>query len=329
MGGGAAIGGPAIAQKAKAKRPRWSGHSRRLAWIIGAVALVVIVAAGALAAIETKIFVPSHPTPTLAGLTLDQARAAAAKDHFTLHVEAAVTSIPIAAGSVVSQSPAAGTVLKQGAILNVVPSAGKPAVPVPSLTGLTCTTAATALTAAHLLSSCASARYDNSVPAGQIVGWSLGSSANPTHAPYGSTITLVPSAGHSPATVPSSISTSYTYAQAQAALSAVGLAATQATATSTTVASGDVISTSPAPGASAPYGSTVTVTVSTGPPDVDVPNVYQDSVAAAESAMQAAGLTISGAYGPNASSSSAIVLYTQPGQGQSVPEGSSVSLYTD
>ena len=46
--------------------------------------------------------------------------------------------------------------------------------------------------------------------------WSIGSTQNPTTAPYGTTITLVPSLGHAPATVPS-IPTSYTYDQAQAA----------------------------------------------------------------------------------------------------------------
>ena len=63
------------------------------------------------------------------------------------------------------------------------------------------------------------------------------------------------------------------------------------------MASGDVISTSPASGAPAPYGSVVTVNVSTGPPTVSVPNVLQDTVAQASSALQAAGLSVSGVTG--------------------------------
>ena len=62
-----------------------------------------------------------------------------------------------------------------------------------------------------------------------LISWSIGSTQNPTKAPYGTTITLVPSLGHQPVTVPS-IPTTYTYAQAQAALQAVGLTATQANA---------------------------------------------------------------------------------------------------
>ena len=66
-----------------------------------------------------------------------------------------------------------------------------------------------------------------------------------------------------PATVPP-IPSSYTFAQAQAALSAVGLTATQTTSPSTTVPQGQIIATSPASGQTAPYGSSVTVTVSSG-----------------------------------------------------------------
>ena len=87
----------------------------------------------------------------------------------------------------------------------------------------------------------------------------------------------MPSLGHQPATVPS-IPTTYSFAQAQAALQAVGLTATQNNESNTTVPAGDVISTTPASGAQAPYGSAVTVNVSTGPPTTTVPNVIGDTV---------------------------------------------------
>ena len=130
--------------------------------------------------------------------------------------------------------------------------------------------------------------YSNTVATSVLVLWSINSTQNPTKAPYGSTITLVPSLGHEPVTVPS-IPNSYSFTQAQAALQAVGLAATQDNASSTTVPSGEVISTSPASGAPAPYGSAVTVNVSTGPPTVQVPNVLQDTVAQATTALQGPG----------------------------------------
>ena len=110
-----------------------------------------------------------------------------------------------------------------------------------------------------------------------LVLWSIGSTQNPTKAPYGATITLVPSLGHEPVTVPS-IPSSYTFNQAQAALQAVGLTATQNNESSTTVPSGQVISTSPASGQPAPFGSAVAVNISTGPPTTTVPNVIGDTV---------------------------------------------------
>ena len=74
---------------------------------------------------QKKLFTASHPVPTLTGLTLDQARAAAAKDHFTLHVEKGVQSITVGTGVIISQSPKAGKVLKQGPTLSVCPPSGR------------------------------------------------------------------------------------------------------------------------------------------------------------------------------------------------------------
>ena len=116
---------------------------------------------------------------------------------------------------------------------------------------MTCAQAAAALQSAHFLSVCTPGAYNNNIPAGVLDLWSINSTQNPTRASYGSTITLVPSLGHEPATVPN-IPNSYTFDQAQAALQAVGLSATQSPQSSTTVPSGQVINTGPASGAQAP-----------------------------------------------------------------------------
>ena len=153
--------------------------------------------------------------------------------------------------------------------------------------------------------------------------WSIGSTQNPTKAPYGATITLVPSLGHQPATVPN-IPTNYTFAQAQAALQAVGLTATQNNQPNATVPQGQVISTAPASGAQAPYGSAVTVNVSTGPPDGAGAQRAGRLDAAGLDVLQGAGLSVSGVSGnPNNN-----VTGTQPSIGSTVPTGSSVQLFT-
>jgi len=61
---------------------------------------------------------------------------------------------------------------------------------------------------------------------------------------------------------------------------------------------------------------------------VQVPNLFQDTVAQATATLQALGLSVSGAFGPSASSPNAKVIYTQPQQGTTVNVGTSVALYT-
>jgi serine/threonine-protein kinase len=325
------VDGPKSKSKSKTKGAKTAaggavairpGKSRKkLYWSIGIVVLVLVLAAGALVAINKKVFTPSHPVPVLVPLTLAQARAAAAKDHFTLHLEKGITSISVPAGSVISQSPKVGTSLKEGSKLSVVPSIGPPPVAVPSLTGMTCAAAAATLATAHLKATCAAGQYSSTVAAGTLLSWAYGTTPNPTSAPYGSTITLTPSAGHAPVSVPP-LPAGYTYAQAAAAIGAVGLVAAEQTQTSTSVSAGTIISSSPASGAAAPYGSTVTVVVSSGPPTTAVPNVLGQSVTQATTELQADGFVVSGVTGNPKNP----VNGTVPATGAVVPTGSSVQI---
>ncbi len=315
--------GKAAGRKAPTGPKRTWMRRRRTWWIVAAIAVAMIVAAGLVAAYESKVFTPSHPTPGLVDLQLAKAQADVARVHMVLREGPPVKSITVATGAVVYQHPKPGVSQKEGSTVTVVLSGGKPDVTVPPLTGMTCAQAAATLQSVHFVSVCAPGAYNNNIPAGVLDLWSINSTQNPTKAPYGSTITLVPSLGHEPATVPS-IPTSYTFDQAQAALQAVGLTATQNPQSSTTVPSGQVITTNPASGAQAPYGSAVTVNVSTGPPTTTVPNVLQDTVSQATTALQNDGLTVSGVSGsPNNK-----VVGTQPSIGSTVPVGSSIQLFT-
>ena len=318
-GGGAPMPAPK-------KRHWWRGNGfgGRRTWVIAGVALaVVLLAAGLAVAFGTNVLTPSHPTPTLANLTVAEARTSLAKVHMTLAEGRPIKSITVGSGDIVLQSPKAGVTAKEGTTVTVVVSDGPPNVTVPSLAGMTCAQATNALAAAHFKSVCGPGAYNNNVVAGVLDIWTIGSTQNPTMAPYGATITLVPSLGHEPATVPQ-IPQTYTFAQAQAALQAVGLTATQNNQSNPTVPNGDVIGTQPASGAQAPYGSAVTVNVSTGPPTTTVPDVKGDSVQQADAALQQAGLTPSGVSG-NPSNN---VIGTQPSIGSTVPTGSAVQLFT-
>jgi serine/threonine-protein kinase len=71
-----------------------------------------------------------------------------------------------------------------------------------------------------------------------------------------------------------------------------------------------------------PYGSTVTVTVSSGPPTVQVPNVIGESVSQATTTLQNAGLDVAGVQGnPNGTAQG-----TNPPTYSTVQVGSSVTI---
>jgi beta-lactam-binding protein with PASTA domain len=308
--------GPVIATK--------PSNRKKIIGVVVACLLAAVLIAAAVLAFGTNALTPSHPTPKFVQQTLAEAKSAAAKDHFTLHIEPGVKSITLGTGIIVSQSPAPGKLLKQGSTVNVVPSIGKPNVSVPSLTGLNCTQAAAALSGVHLVAHCVPPQYNDTIANTIIISWSQGNVQEPTTAPYGSVITIIPSEGHSLVQVPT-IPSSYTFGEAQAALQVANFTAVQATATSNTVPAGNVISTSPASGTMAPYQSNVTVTISSGPPTVQVPNVFGDTVSEADSALTAQGLVVSGVTGnPNR-----LVVGTNPQQGTTVDVGTSVQIITN
>jgi len=93
------------------------------------------------------------------------------------------------------------------------------------------------------------------------------------------------------------------------------------------VPSGEVISQSPSPGTDVNVGSAVNLVISTGPPQVPVPNVVGDTEAAATSAITSAGLTL-GTVTPQSSGNvpSGDVITETPNAGTEVNSGSAVNL---
>lgn len=305
---------------------------RKWPWVVG-IALVValLVAAGAVYAVHTKFFTPSHPVPSLVGKTVPAAVQAVAPDHFTVRQTAERHSISLGTGLILTQSPAprAGgakpvVTAKQGTTIDVVVSSGPPPVAIPDLANFSdCNDAVQTLKAVHLMGVCPAgdAQYSSTVPSGGIISWSPGASAL-----YGSTITIVTSKGHAPVAIPAVTGSTSTYATAAAALKAVGLVPAQNNEYSSTVPSGQVIGTSPAPSAGlVPFGSNVTVEVSLGPKPVDAPDLTGEPVKQAVAALQALGLVVGGPYGPTGSGK---VLSTDPVAGTPVIPGTTVNIYS-
>ena len=112
--------------------------------------------------------------------------------------------------------------------------------------------------------------------------------------------------------------------QAEQALTNDGLKYEVATAASTTVGSGDVISTSPGSGSPVADGGTVTLNISSGPAQMNVPRVTGMSIGDATTELEGDGFKVTTHH-------ITLVLNTvitqDPGAGDSAKVGSTVTLY--
>lgn len=288
---------------------------RRWLWpvLIGVVA-AVLVAGASLAAVQTKLFVPSVSVPSVTGLTQAQASSSLQGRHLSLKVLRSRSSLSVPAGRIIREIPAAGTHLKQGATVQVVLSSGPPPVAVPSLSGLKgdCAAVTSLLSAAHLNASCTH-QTSTTVPAGTVISWTPNGQA-----PEGSTVSVVVSSGPPEENIPTL--TGSTCQGATTALQAVGLVAKCTNVYSTTVANTQVVSWSPT--GQALWGSTVTVNISQGPPPVAIPNIIGMRLGPALSALQNAGLTA----GTISGQASGYVVSTSPPVGTMVPPGTAVNI---
>ena len=222
------------------------------------------------------------------------------------------------AGLVIDSKPPPGATVKEHSTVVLNVSAGPPPVAVPDLTSLTKAQATDRLVAAGLAVGAVASTYDETAPAGYVMGWAHKGEQVPKH----SAVDLNVSAGPRPRTVPSVAGKSYD--QAAAALQQIGLTAVRADAFSDTVPKDQVIGTSPAAGASVDRGGKVTVNVSKGPDLVAVPDVSGKSVQDATTVMQQVGVQVGNVFGPPNKK----VFVTDPPGGTQVHRGSSVNLYT-
>lgn len=261
--------------------------------------------------------------PSLAGLTRAAAEAAIVAAHLAVGAETSTHSNAVPAGSVISQDPPAGATVLQGSPVALVLSSGPADVIVPDLTGLTQAAADAALLAAHLSVGAVSLQPSATVPAGKVIEQHPAAGAS---APPGSTVDLVVSSGPPPVLVPSLVGLAQ--AAAEAAIVAASLAVgAETSARSATVPAGAVLSQDPAAGASVPPGTAVALVISSGPPDVLVPDLTGLAQAAAEAALAAANL-VEGAVSHQRSAEvpAGKVISQDPAAGSSVRPGSAVAL---
>jgi beta-lactam-binding protein with PASTA domain len=261
--------------------------------------------------------------PNVVGLTQAAATTAITNAGLVLGTVSQASSNTVAAGNVISESPVAGTSVNSGSSVNIVVSTGPAQVQVPNVVGLTQAAATTAITNAGLVLGTVTQASSNTVAAGNVISESpvAGTSVN-----TGSSVNIVVSTGPAQVQVPNVVG--LTQAAATTAITNAGLVlGTVTQSSSNTVAAGNVISESPVAGTSVNPGSAVNIVVSTGPSQVQVPNVVGLTQAAATTAITNAGLTVGGV---STSSSNTVaagkVISENPAAGTTVNSGSAVNL---
>src|ERR1700677_3074601 len=206
-------------------------------------------------------------------------------------------------------------------VLGLLLASSHDKVTVPSVVGQTEAVALARLRGSNL-DPVASTTASSTVPSGVVV------SATPSSGSEvgkGSRVSILVSAGPGTAALPAV--EGLTAAAAESKLRKAGFKPTTQEQSSAKVAQGHVISTDPSAGIVVQVGSPVTVSVSSGPAQVHVPDVTGQTQKAAEATLTTAGLAV-GAITPQVSSSQTpeTVLSQSPTAPATLPTGGTVNL---
>ncbi|HEX2039989.1 MAG TPA: PASTA domain-containing protein [Acidimicrobiales bacterium] len=298
---------PALSPAAVRRRRRWP-------WV-AALVVAVVLGGGAAAFAIRQAMLPSHPVPSLRGQTVAQARAAVADEDFTVKVARSDFDETAPVGTVLDQDPSAGE-LKEGSTIRVVTSKGPRPRAVPALDRLDEAAAVQRLTEAGFVPKVAK-RNDEVVPAGAVLDWQpRGTQAKGTE--------ILVTISDGPAPKPLAELEGMTYDEAAKVLTDAGLVPVRKDVFDDEVEVGKVVSTAPAAGTPVARGARITLNVSKGPETVPVPDVVGRRVEDARAAVTAAGLQVSGVFGPPGAKH---VFQTDPGAGVKVKKGTPVALY--
>jgi serine/threonine-protein kinase len=225
----------------------------------------------------------------------------------------------VAKGLVVKQDPAAGTKVNEGENVELTVSAGKGDVKVPDVVGLDFEEAQSTLQDAGL-NVVREEEASDDVEAGKVTRTNPPADATVER---DSSVTVFVSSGSAPVSVPDV--SGMDQVEATQTLNNAGLRVQKQSKASSSVPAGTVIDSSPSAGTQVARGSTVTINVSTGPEQVQVPNVIGQSQSAATSTLTGAGLDVRVVQVPSSPSNTGKVIAQNPSSG-SVDRGSTVTI---
>jgi beta-lactam-binding protein with PASTA domain len=264
--------------------------------------------------------------PDVTGRTVTQARELLEDAKLRSRVRRVDSDRP--PNEVVTQNPEAGTEGKPGSIV-VLTVTGAPArILVPDIEGTPAGEATATLLDAGL--KVRTRLVPSDAPEGTVLGQSP---AAGEEVPRGTLIALQiaePRATPPPTTEPTTIRVpnlvGMRAADARSRLRALGLRSTQRPVESARAA-GEVVSHSPGAGAEIREGATVTLSVSTGPASVAIPDVVGLNEAAAIQGLEAAGFVVRVVDEPTIEpTEDGVVLQQSPPAGTSRPEGATVTI---
>jgi beta-lactam-binding protein with PASTA domain/tRNA A-37 threonylcarbamoyl transferase component Bud32 len=281
--------------------------------------LAVLVAGLGLAAVLLLPGTQKVGVPTVVGADQANAEAKLRQDGFRVDTVQKTAEQP--AGQVIGQDPTGGTKAKKGSTVTLTVSAGPQQVAVPSVVGLTVSSARGRLQKAGLK---ASEREENSdtVAEGRVV------SVSPTEGQKvdkGSSVTLVVSSGKPQVQVPGVVGKSFD--EASSTLQAAGFKVTRTDKESTDKDPGTVLAQDPRSGARIDSGSTIALTVAKEPSQVAVPDVTGEDAAAAIAALSGGGFVIDQqSKDVPTPDGDGVVLQQTPAGGKKAKKGSKVTI---
>jgi eukaryotic-like serine/threonine-protein kinase len=289
---------------------RWL-HNRRLVYVALAVAVVVVIG------LVTWWVTAGQYTgvPQVGGMAASTARTELQNLGFTVRMAPPQHSNTVPAGDVISTSPAIGSSAHPGSTVTVTASSGPLMISVPQVSGMTQSAAKAALRKAGLTPGSLTDQTSSTVATGIVISTSP---AAGTSWPQSKPVGLLVSSGQ-----PLPDFTGQQFQAAQAEAQSGGYSLQQVAAVGSSAAQGTIVGQSPQPGSPVSAGEVVTVQVSTGPPQVAIPDVQGLDVTTATQELQAAGFQVQVSNQGGVFVGNTVASYSPTGQ---APQGSTITL---
>lgn len=227
--------------------------------------------------------------PDVTGMSLAKATKTIEAAGFEVGTTKSVADEDAKPGTVISQDPKAGAKKKEGTKINLTLCESDEKIEVPDVTGMSIEQAQDVLANEGFSVKVGKGKHSEDVPENYIISQDP---AGGKEAAKGSVVTITPSLGSEGVEVPDV--TNYSQDEATNTLQNAGFSVSVEQAASDTVPAGMVISQNPVGGSNLEKGKTVTITVSTGAEEVEVPYVVGMSVEQAQNNLYQFNVAING-----------------------------------